>query len=57
MHLPIGSDHAGHYSTMPLEKTLLELVDFGRIMPSFELTPCDFLMVSALNRLPSNRLA
>ena len=31
MDFPIGSDHAGYYSTMPLEKTLLELVDFGRI--------------------------
>jgi len=31
MHLPIGSDHAGYYSTKPLEKTLLELVDFGLI--------------------------
>lgn len=31
MHLPIGSDHAGYYSTTPLEKTLFELVDFGRI--------------------------
>ena len=26
-------------------------------MPSFELTPCDFLIVGALNRLPSDRLA
>jgi NTE family protein len=30
-HLPIGSDQAGYYSTTPLEKTLTELVDFGRI--------------------------
>jgi len=29
--LPMGSDQAGYYSTMPLQKTLLELVDFGRI--------------------------
>jgi hypothetical protein len=26
-------------------------------MPSFEITPCDFLIVGALNRLPSDRLA
>jgi len=26
-------------------------------MLSFELTPCDFLIVGALNRLPSDRLA
>ena len=31
MDLPVGSDQAGYYSTMPLQKTLLELVDFGRI--------------------------
>jgi NTE family protein len=31
MEFPIGSDHAGYYSTMPLEKTLLELVDFERV--------------------------
>jgi hypothetical protein len=31
MEFPIGSDHAAYYSTMPLEKTLLELVDFERI--------------------------
>lgn len=30
-HLPIGSEQAGYYSTTPLEKTLTELVDFGRI--------------------------
>ena len=29
--LPIGADRAGYYSTMPLEKTLSELVDFERI--------------------------
>jgi NTE family protein len=29
--VPIGSDRAGYYSTMPLEKTLSELVDFQRI--------------------------
>src|ERR1700732_4239717 len=28
--VPIGSDRAGYYSTMPLEKTLSELVDFQR---------------------------
>jgi NTE family protein len=28
---PLGADHAGFYSTAPLERTLLELVDFGRI--------------------------
>src|SRR5260370_34014711 len=31
MDFPIGSDHAGYYSTMPLERTLLELVDFERV--------------------------
>lgn len=31
MDLPMGSDDAGYYSTMPLQKTLLELVDFERI--------------------------
>jgi NTE family protein len=31
IHLPIGADQAGYYSTMPLEKTLTELVDFDRI--------------------------
>ena len=31
MDLPMGSDQAGYYSTVPLQKTLLELVDFGRI--------------------------
>jgi NTE family protein len=29
--LPVGADRAGYYSTMPLEKTLSELVDFERI--------------------------
>ncbi|OAF11342.1 patatin-like phospholipase family protein [Bradyrhizobium neotropicale] len=28
---PLGADHAGFYSTAPLEKTLLELVDFSRV--------------------------
>lgn len=28
---PLGADHAGYYSTAPLEKTLLDLVDFGLI--------------------------
>jgi NTE family protein len=27
-HVPLGADRAGYYSTVPLEKTLLELVDF-----------------------------
>ncbi len=27
-HVPLGADHAGFYSTQPLEQTLLELVDF-----------------------------
>jgi NTE family protein len=27
-HVPLGSDNAGFYSTAPLERTLLELVDF-----------------------------
>ena len=27
-HFPLGTDHAGYYSTNPLEKTLLDLVDF-----------------------------
>jgi len=27
----MGTDHAGYYSTMPLEKTLLELVDFSLV--------------------------
>jgi NTE family protein len=31
IHLPLGSDLAGYYSTRPLEKTLLELVDFDRL--------------------------
>ncbi len=30
-HFPLGKDKAGFYSTMPLEKTLTELVDFGLI--------------------------
>lgn len=29
--LPLGADHAGFYSTAPLEKTLLELVDFSLV--------------------------
>lgn len=28
---PLGADHAGYYSTAPLEKTLLELVDFSLV--------------------------
>jgi NTE family protein len=30
-HIPLGSDKAAYYSTAPLEKTLLELVDFSLI--------------------------
>ncbi len=30
-HVPLGADHAGFYSTMPLKKTLDELVDFSLI--------------------------
>src|SRR5437588_56353 len=30
-HVPLGADSAGFYSTMPLRKTLSELVDFTRI--------------------------
>jgi NTE family protein len=30
-HIPLGSDAAGFYSTAPLEKTLLELVDFSLV--------------------------
>ncbi|MGH6931864.1 MAG: patatin-like phospholipase family protein, partial [Dongiaceae bacterium] len=30
-HVPLGADRAGYYSTAPLEKTLLELVDFPLI--------------------------
>jgi len=30
-HFPLGTDHAGYYSTMPLERTLLELVDFSLV--------------------------
>lgn len=28
---PLGADHAGFYSTVPLERTLLELVDFSLV--------------------------
>lgn len=28
---PLGADYAGYYSTAPLEKTLLDLVDFGLV--------------------------
>ena len=28
-HMPLGADRAGYYSTAPLERTLLELVDFS----------------------------
>ena len=31
VHHPLGADRAGYYSTAPLEKTLLELVDFGKV--------------------------
>ncbi len=31
IHVPLGSQRAGYYLTTPLEKTLLELVDFERI--------------------------
>ncbi|HEY0420998.1 MAG TPA: DUF3734 domain-containing protein, partial [Acetobacteraceae bacterium] len=31
MHMPLGADAAGFYSTRPLEATLSELVDFRRI--------------------------
>jgi NTE family protein len=30
-HTPLGADRAGYYSTAPLERTLLELVDFSLI--------------------------
>ena len=30
-HMPLGADRAGYYSTAPLERTLLELVDFSVI--------------------------
>ena len=30
-HFPLGADHAGFYSTVPLQKTLSELVDFSLI--------------------------
>lgn len=30
-HVPIGAENASYYSTSPLEKTLLDLVDFDRI--------------------------
>src|SRR5262245_31359161 len=30
-HIPLGADNAGYYSTAPLEKTLLELVDFSML--------------------------
>jgi NTE family protein len=30
-HVPLGVDNAGFYSTAPLEKTLLELVDFSLV--------------------------
>ena len=32
-HVPLGADDAGFYSTAPLEKTLLELVDFSPDQP------------------------
>jgi NTE family protein len=30
-HVPLGTDHAGFYSTEPLEETLCELVDFSLV--------------------------
>ena len=30
-HVPLGTDNAGFYSTAPLERTLLELVDFSLV--------------------------
>ncbi len=30
-HVHLGADNAGYYSTAPLEKTLLDLVDFSRV--------------------------
>jgi NTE family protein len=30
-HVPLGSDHAGFYSTAPLQQTLSELVDFSLV--------------------------
>jgi NTE family protein len=30
-HVPLGADNAGFYTTAPLEKTLLELVDFSLV--------------------------
>ncbi len=33
-HVPLGADSAGFYSTAPLEKTLLDLVDFSLIKKS-----------------------
>ncbi len=30
-HVPLGTEHAGYYSTAPLERTLSELVDFSLI--------------------------
>src|SRR5829696_3278673 len=31
VHLPLGTENAGFYSTAPLERTLSDLVDFSRI--------------------------
>src|SRR3954452_8972988 len=31
VHLPLGTENAGFYSTAPLERTLSELVDFSRL--------------------------
>jgi NTE family protein len=31
VHHPLGADRAGYYSTEPLERTLLELVDFAKV--------------------------
>jgi NTE family protein len=33
-HVPLGADHAGYYSTAPLEQTLLDLVDFSLASPN-----------------------
>jgi NTE family protein len=30
-HIPLGADNAGYYSTAPLQRTLLELIDFSRV--------------------------
>lgn len=43
---PLGADHAGYYSTAPLEKTLLELVNFSlvnRCTPRLTVAPRMFV--------------